>query len=183
MTDEFIDICDENNNLLGIHKMKSEAHRMGLWHRTVHIWIYNSKRELLLQLRAKEKDLYPDMWDISAAGHVSAGEEPLISGLREIKEEIGLVVDKKDLELLWIKKSENEYRKIINKEFCYVYLMKFDEDIKKLKIQDEEVQEIKFLPLDEIESELRGNKERYVPHPGYWERILDEVKERLKIKI
>lgn len=68
MGDELVDICDENNNLHGIRKTTSEAHRAGLWHRASHVWIYNSKGEILLQLRAKEKLLYPDMWDISAAG-------------------------------------------------------------------------------------------------------------------
>ena len=90
MADELIDICDKNNNHINIQKMKSEAHKDGLWHRASHIWIYNSNGEILLQLRAKEKELYPDMWDISAAGHVSAGEEPIVSGLREVKEELGL---------------------------------------------------------------------------------------------
>ena len=58
MADELIDICDENNNLIDIQKMKSEAHKDGLWHRASHIWIYNSNGEILLQLRAKEKPLY-----------------------------------------------------------------------------------------------------------------------------
>ncbi len=58
MVDELIDICDENNNLLKIQKMKSEAHRDGLWHRTSHVWIYNSNGEILLQLRAKTKTFF-----------------------------------------------------------------------------------------------------------------------------
>ena len=93
MADELIDICDENNNLINVQKTKSEAHKNGLWHRASHIWIYNSNGEILLQLRAKEKPLYPDMWDISAAGHISAGEDPITSGLREVKEEIGLEIE------------------------------------------------------------------------------------------
>ena len=59
MADELIDIYDENNKPLGIQKMKSEAHRDGLWHRASHVWIYNSKGEILLQLRAKNKELWP----------------------------------------------------------------------------------------------------------------------------
>ena len=82
MGDELIDICDEANHLTGVQKMKSEAHKDGLWHRAVHIWLYNSKGEILLQWRAKNKLLYPEMWDISAAGHVSASENPITSGLQ-----------------------------------------------------------------------------------------------------
>ena len=56
MTDELIEICDENNNRLGPQKMKSEAHREGLWHRTSHIWIYNSAKEILCQKSKKPSE-------------------------------------------------------------------------------------------------------------------------------
>lgn len=180
MVDELIDICDEANNLVNVQKMKSEAHRDGLWHRTAHIWIYNSNGEILLQLRAKEKLLYPDRWDISAAGHVNAGEDPITSGLREIEEEIGLKVKKEDLQFFKINKVEVIYKKINNKEFCYVYFLKFDGDVKKLKLQDEEVQEIRFLPIKKIEEELKTKPNKYVPHGNYWFEVIKEVKRNLK---
>ena len=179
MADELIDICDENNNLLGIQKMKSEAHRDGLWHRASHIWIYNSSREILLQLRAKEKPLYPDMWDISAAGHISAGEDPITSGLREVEEEIGLKLKKGDLDFFMIRKHKAIFRDIQNNEFYYVYFFKFDGDINQLKLQKEEVQKIQFLPIDKIEEELKTNTDRYVPHGDYWFEVLNEVKKKL----
>ena len=145
MADELIDIYDESNNLTGVRKMKSEAHKEGLWHRNTHIWIYNPKGEILLQLRAKDKDLYPDMWDISAAGHVAAGEDPLTAGVREIEEEIGLNVKKEDLQFFKIRKVMVVYKKIKNNEFNYIYLLKFDGDAKRLRLQDEEVQEIRSI--------------------------------------
>lgn len=178
MGDELVDICDENNNLTGIQKLKSEAHRNGLWHRAAHIWIYNSKGEILLQLRAKSKYLYPDMWDMSVAGHVPAGEEPVVSAVREIEEEIGLKVKKEDLELFKIRKSGAVFRKIINNEFNYVYFLKFDGDIKKLKLQDEEVQEIKFIPAGKIKQELKEGAKRYVPRPESWLEVIEEVKNK-----
>jgi isopentenyldiphosphate isomerase len=181
MTDELVDMCDENNNLIGLRKLlKSEAHKNGLWHRAAHIWIYNSKGELLLQLRAKGKLLYPDMWDISAAGHVSAGEEPLTSGLRELAEELGLKARQKDLQFFGVKKIKEVYKQIKNNEFDYIYFLKFDGDIKTLKLQAEEVQEIRFLPLKKIEEELKDNPNRYVPHGDYWTEVIEEVKRRSK---
>ena len=179
MADELIDICDENNNPLKIQKMKSEAHRDGLWHRSSHIWIYNSNEEILLQLRAKEKPLYPDMWDISAAGHISAGEDPVTSGLREAEEEIGLKLKKADLDFFMIRKHKAIFRNIKNNEFYYVYFFKFDGDINQLKLQKEEVQKIQFLPIDKIEEELKTNPARYVPHGDYWFKVLNEVRKKL----
>jgi len=181
MADELIDICDESNNLTKTKKMKSEAQRDGLWRRMAHIWIYNSKGEILLQLRAKEKSLYPDMWDISAAGHVRAGEDSIAAGLREIKEEIGLEVKQNDLHFFNIKKIEAIYKNIKMNEFCYVYFFKFDGDIEKLKLQGEEVQEIRFIPIEKIKEELKVNLDKYVSHGDYWFEVMDEVKRKLKI--
>ena len=179
MTEELVDICDEKNNLLGIQKTKTEAHRVGLWHRSAHIWIYNSKGEILLQLRAKDKALYPDLWDVSVAGHVSAGEDPMISGLREIREEIGLKVNQSDLRFYKILKRKQIFRKIINSEFFYIYLLKFDGDISKLKLQKEEVQKIKFISIEKIKENLKNKQADYVPHGDYWLEAMEEVKKRL----
>jgi isopentenyl-diphosphate Delta-isomerase len=179
MTDELIDICDENNNLTNVQKMKSEAHKDGLWHRASHIWIYNSNGEILLQLRAKEKPFYPDMWDISAAGHISASEDPVTSGLREVEEEIGLKLKKEDLNFWMIRKNKAIFRDIKNNEFYYVYFFKFDGDINQLKLQKEEVKKIQFIPINKIEEELKINPDKYVPHGDYWFEVLDEVKKKL----
>ncbi|MCK5107656.1 MAG: NUDIX hydrolase, partial [Nanoarchaeota archaeon] len=65
--DELIDIVNEDNVIIG-QAMKSEAHAKGLWHRLAVIWIYNSKGQILLQLRTKDRDLYPDVWDVSVGG-------------------------------------------------------------------------------------------------------------------
>ncbi|KKQ40264.1 MAG: NUDIX hydrolase [Candidatus Magasanikbacteria bacterium GW2011_GWA2_37_8] len=179
MSDELVDICDESNNVTNTQKMKSEAHKYGLWHRSAHIWIYNSKGEVLLQLRAKEKALYPDVWDVSVAGHVGANEDPVVSGLREIKEEIGLEVKAEDLQFLTIRKVEMVYKDINNNEFYYIYLLKFDGD-NNFSLQDEEVQKIEFVPIKKIEEDLKTNPDKYVPHGDYWFETIDEIKKRLE---
>jgi len=179
MAEELIDICDENNNLLGIQKMKSEAHKNGLWHRASHIWIYNSRGDILLQLRAKEKLLFPDMWDVSVGGHVSAGENPATSGLREAREEIGLKLSEEDLSFFIINKHKGGFRDLINNEFHYVYFYKFGGDINQLKLQDEEVQKIQFFSTDKIEEEIKINPDRYVPNENNMLEVINEVKKRL----
>jgi len=176
MADELIDICDETNKLLGIQKMKSEAHKNGLWHRSSHVWIYNSSGEILLQLRADNKEMYPNMWDISAAGHVDAGEEPIVAALREMEEEIGLSIKQEDLEFFKIIKVQAVYKEIVNNEFDYVYFLKFDGDINKLALQKEEVAKIQFLSIDKIKEELQEYPEKYVPHGDYWFDIIKKVR-------
>jgi isopentenyl-diphosphate delta-isomerase len=181
MEDELIDIYDESNNLTHVQKTKSEAHKYGLWHRSAHVWIYNSKGEVLLQLRAKHKPVYPDKWDISSAGHVIPGEDPLAAALRETEEEIGLELKKKDLDFFGIKKASEAHGKIRNNEFYYIYFLKYDGIAKNLKLQSGELQEVRFLPINKLEGELRTNPNKYTPHGDYWFEIMDEVKRRLKI--
>ena len=178
MADELIEIFDENNYPLNQQMMKIKAHQNGLWHRAVHIWVYNSNGDILLQLRSKIKDLYPKMWEISATGHVSVGEEPIISALREIKEEIGLSINENDLNFFQIRKQKSIYKKIINNEFYYVFFYKYDGDISKLKLQKEEVEEIRFIPLDDIEIELKNNSEKYIPYGEYWFDIIKEIRSK-----
>jgi len=176
MADELIDIFDENNKPLNIQKMKSEAHRDGLWHRTAHIWIYNSKKEILLQLRAKDKDIYPDCWDISVAGHVGAGEDEKNAALREIKEEIGLSVKKEELQFVKIRKEVYEFMEFKDAEFYYVYLLKYDGDFKKMCVQKEELQKVKFFPVTELEKELNAKTLRFVSHGKYWDEMIELIK-------
>lgn len=56
------------------------VHRDGDYHRAVHVWVYSeSTQELLLQKRADCKASWPGKWDISSAGHISAGESSLLT--------------------------------------------------------------------------------------------------------
>jgi isopentenyldiphosphate isomerase len=74
---EYLDILDNNGNKTGETRSYDEVHEKGLIHRTVHVWILNSKKELLVQKRSKDRRAHPDYWDISAAGHISAGQTSL----------------------------------------------------------------------------------------------------------
>ena len=95
--DELIDILTPEGTLTGRRALKSEAHKNGWFHATVHIWLFTSDEKILLQKRALTKKVFPGLWDISVAGHIGAGEGVLASAKREIFEEIGLNIKEKDL--------------------------------------------------------------------------------------
>ncbi|MFH0740167.1 MAG: NUDIX domain-containing protein [bacterium] len=179
MAEELIDIYNQDNELVGLLELKSKAHEKGLWHRASHIWIYNSKGEILLQLRAKTKKLFPNKWDVSAAGHIAAGEDPLATAIRETKEELGLEVCNKDLEFITIYQKEITLGGISNKEFYYVYLYKYDGSPSSLVLQTDEVSEIKFVPIEELEKELKNNPEKFTPHGDYWFLMIEKIKEKI----
>ena len=105
---EYIDIFDENNNPTGQIKEKGKAHEEGDFHRTAHVWIINDKNELLLQKRSANKKSHPNCWDISGAGHIKAGESVIDGAIRELKEELGVEAEEKDLQYIaTIKSTKN----------------------------------------------------------------------------
>jgi isopentenyldiphosphate isomerase len=98
---EYFDVLDDKGNKTGKTKLRSEVHRDGDWHRSVHVWLLNSEGELLIQRRVPTKDSHPNKWTMSAGGHVSAGQSITEAALREMREEIGLEVREEDIEFLF----------------------------------------------------------------------------------
>lgn len=176
MENELIDIYDENNNSLNIKKTRKEVRENNLWHRTIQVLIYNSNKEIMLQLRNKNKKLFPDLWDFSVAGHIDSGGNEIDTAVREIEEEIGLKVKKEELQFYKIKKLNPKYKQYTDNKHVYVFLLKKDIEIKELKIQKEEVQELKWISLNAFEKELENNKEKYVPHGEYWFEIIEKIR-------
>jgi isopentenyl-diphosphate delta-isomerase type 1 len=180
---ELFDVLDKNGNKTGIQKTKEELHEQGLWHQAVHIWIFNSKGEILFQKRAKEKDNWPGLWDISAAGHVSAGETPEKAVVREMEEEIGIKVRISQLKKIEIRKHVKYVNKLNfhNREFDHVFLFRYDGDISKLKFKDKEVESVKFIPFKQLEKELKNRKlsKTYVPAKKYYFDIINIVKKEM----
>jgi isopentenyldiphosphate isomerase len=152
--DELLDILDESGRPTGEVVPKSEAHRLGLWHRCFHCWICGSDNEgsyLLLQRRAATKDTWPGYLDITAAGHLSAGEETL-DGLREVEEELGLRVNPERLFPLGTRKIEQQIQAGCDREFHDVFLLTDDTPPESLRLQKEEVEAVYRLDLDDVET-------------------------------
>lgn len=186
MEEEFLDVLDEKGNETGIKKTKKEVHEKGLWHRAAHVWIYNSKGEILLQKRAKTMDSYPGLWDISSAGQVSAGEKPEESAIRELKEELGIEINSKDLKSIGVRKVSQSVPKKNwhNNEFYHVYLIKLDIDLSEIILQKEEVEKVEFISPEKLEADIKDPEEhkKYVPHGEYYLYVTNAVKKEIDQK-
>src|SRR5437868_1997943 len=91
--DEIFDVVNEADEVIGREK-RGEVHRLGLRHRAVHVLVFNSRGEVFLQKRSMKKDTFPGVWDSSSSGHLDSGEEYDACAVRELREEIGLTLDK-----------------------------------------------------------------------------------------
>lgn len=158
---EFVDIFDENNNPIGKTKEKEQAHKDGDFHRTAHVWIINNKNELLLQKRSASKKSHPNCWDISGAGHIRAGESVIEGAIRELKEELGVEIEEKDLQYITTIKSTKNPK---NMEFQYVYLLKCNNKIEEYIFEDNEVSEVKYIFYKDLEKMVEEKVEGLLIH-------------------
>lgn len=88
-TEERFDVVDAEDRVVG-SEARSIVHREKLWHRAVHIFVFNARGELYLQRRSMNKDSAPGKWVSSCSGHVDSGEDYDTAAYRELGEEIGL---------------------------------------------------------------------------------------------
>lgn len=90
--EEWFDVVNERDEVVR-RATRREVHATGLWHRAVHIMVFDAAGRVFLQKRSMLKDLSPGLWDSSCSGHVDAGEDYDTSAVRELGEEIGIVLD------------------------------------------------------------------------------------------
>ncbi len=149
--DEKIDVLDVSGGPTGEVVWKSEAHRLGLWHRCFHCWVVGADEEgpyLLVQRRAAQKDTWPGYLDVTAAGHLRSGEE-VMDGLRELEEELGLRAEPKDLIPLGTRRIEQEIPEGRDREFHEVFLLPDSTPPQELRLQKSEVDAVLRIPLDD----------------------------------
>ncbi|NJC94958.1 MAG: NUDIX hydrolase [Anaerolineales bacterium] len=89
MPEELFDIIDENDRVIG-QETRTVVHQRGLWHRGVHILLFDRRGRLLVQQRSEKKSQSPLALDCSVSEHVQAGEDYYHAAIRGLSEELGL---------------------------------------------------------------------------------------------
>jgi len=175
MEEEYFDIVDEENRQTGEQRSRSDAHSKGLWHRTVHIYVFREKDgmlQFLVHLRSKTKDQHPNQWDTRFGGHLKAGETVAQAVAGELKDEIGITVNLKNL----IKGSVHKQDIGTNKEFAYTYYYQYSDDMSNLTFNDGEVQRVQLMSESAILRSMSENSEYWVTMPKDFEEIVDLLK-------
>lgn len=126
--DELFDIVDENDVPIGT-MARRDVHRLKQRHRAVHLLVVNRAGKVFVHQRSMKKDLFPGVWDSSAAGHVGAGEDYDSTAVRELAEELGVKLPADAA--IWKRKASGraqieklfkiEAREETGQEFVWVY--------------------------------------------------------------
>ena len=137
---EFFDVFDDNLQPLG-QASRLETHTKGLWHHTFQCWIYREvegTRKFIVQRRHPNKEAFPNRLDKSSAGHLIAGET-VEDGVREIEEELGLVVPFEKLVSCGEIMQEHIEPHWKDREICHIFLLHHDQPLAAYQLQKEEV--------------------------------------------
>lgn len=152
--DELFDVVDEQDRVVG-QAPRREVHARGWRHRAVHLLVVNAAGRVFLHKRSKTKDLFPSVWDSSAAGHVGAGEDYDESARRELEEELGCRPERPPARLFKI-----EAREETGWEFVWVYRVEAEGPF---TLQVEEIECGDWFVPDAIDRWIAGRPEELAP--------------------
>src|SRR5580658_5749686 len=153
---EYVDLLDSSGRPTGTRKPKPDVHRDGDWHGAAHAWIINTGGQILIQRRSPTKENWPNMWDVSVAGHIPAGERPVETAIREAREELGITLAPRECRYLFtvaeqVTLNNGSY---IDNEHHYAFLVERDLSVEDLKFSDGEVAEVRFVAVRELQIDL-----------------------------
>lgn len=173
-----LDLYSESGEALGQTASRDHAHTEGLWHRTVHVWVQNPQGQVLLQQRSNLKDTNPGLWDVSAAGHISAGQSTIDAALRELEEELGLVILEDELRPLFTVK--HVYRSpdgtIMDYEHQEVFLVQKEVKLTELLCDPAEVQAVAWISVEDLQKHVQAGDPSLVEHHEEYAQLWEYLK-------
>lgn len=158
----------------GKTKQRHLVHRDQDWHRSVHVWIVDKHRKLVvLQKRSAKKDTYPNMWDISSAGHIESGDDSKDTAIREVAEELGIECSKDEL-IAGFTCPAQQAPLGCN---CYedVYFIIRDKESCQFAIGEAEVTDVKWVEIDLLEKLLEDEDKHYVPRVKHYRTVFFKI--------
>ena len=176
MSEEYVILVDGNDNPIGSEE-KVKCHLPdGKLHRAFTALLFDKKGRLVLTRRAKEKMLWPEDWDGTVASHPREGETYISSAERRIPEELGV-----SCKMDYLMKFEYHvpYKDVGSEnEICGTLIGIVDEST-KFKIVEDEIDEIKWISVNELISEIKNNPKRYCPWMLIALKFLDKSENKI----
>jgi 8-oxo-dGTP diphosphatase len=146
---ELWDVLDEDGNLTGRTIERGQPLKEGEYHLVVNIWIKNSMGEYLIQKRSEKVERWPGIW-AATGGAAIKGESSLTAALREIREELGLSLKPDMLERVTRVRRKNVLSDL--------WLVSQDVCLEDIRMQKEEVSEVKYASMSEILAMTSNNE-------------------------
>jgi len=155
MKEEQVILVNESDEQIGLMP-KMEAHERALLHRAFSVFVFNEKKELLLQQRASNKYHSPNLWTNTCCSHQRDGENNIEAGQRRLHEEMGFVCDLKEV-FSFIYKAPFD-NGLTEHELDHVMIGYFNEEP---KINKDEVESYKWMTLDAVKKDMEDHPDQY----------------------
>lgn len=155
-------LVDEHDNVLGTMD-KMEAHRQGVLHRAFSILLFNSKGEMLIQKRARDKYHSGGLWTNTCCSHPQPDESMAEATRRRLKHEMGIDIPThfayKFIYRVPLDKDLTEH------EYDHVFTGTFDG---VPVVNPEEVEDWKFVNVQALKKDVEANPAHYT----HWFRLI-----------
>lgn len=155
-------LVDRQDNTMGSME-KIEAHRLGLLHRAVSVFLFNSRGELMLQRRAATKYHSAGLWTNTCCSHPFPGENTEDAARRRLKEEMGIEAEL-DFSHKFIYKTDLE-KGMIEHELDHVFVGVYDGDP---ILDPEEAEDWRLIPMQELYDDIKTNPNNYT----FWMKLI-----------
>lgn len=186
MPEELLDVVDPVSGEVVEQRTRSDVHRLGLWHQVFHCLVVRpSARTVVLQRRSADKSAFPNQLDLSATGHLSAGESAL-DGVRELNEELGIEIDLDDLVPLGQRLLADDLGEGTNREIVNLYFLADDRALEGYRPDASEVSGLVELAATDLldllaDREPRCSAQEWDPEGG--RRSIEVEREDLVVDV
>lgn len=153
MSTEYLDVVSEVDEVIG-KETRKKVHEIGLWHRGVHVFLFNESGEMLIQKRSADRSSNPSKLDCSVSEHVQAGENYWDAATRGLKEELGI----ENVELKQLVKFKMNYG-INDNEISVIYAGKIESQL--INFDPVEIEEVFYMSMDEIREKTKTDKDLF----------------------
>jgi isopentenyl-diphosphate delta-isomerase len=145
-----IDVVDEHDQTVGKARRR-DVFQLKANFRTVHVLVFNSRNELLLQRLAPDGVRHPGLWGSSVAGYLHAGEKYAEAAQRRLREELGISAPLADIGVT--RMNDDGVTKFVG-----VFTAAADHPRNGAPHQ---IAELKFLPVPAVERAIASHPEDF----------------------
>ncbi len=172
MTEEQVILVNEKDEQIGLMP-KQEAHEKAVLHRAFSVFIFNNKKELMLQQRALHKYHSPGLWTNTCCSHQRDRESSLVAGKRRLKEEMGFTTDLKET-TSFIYKAPFE-NGLTEYEYDHILVGNYNEEP---NLNSKEVASWKWMTMVAVQDDIKNNPENYT---AWFKIIFDKFYKHITI--
>ncbi|MFZ9683316.1 MAG: NUDIX hydrolase [Cephaloticoccus sp.] len=164
--EEWFDVVNAHDAVTG-RERRAVVHARGLWHRAVHIFVFNGAGQVFLQKRSMIKDSSPGLWTVACSGHVDSGEDYDAAAQREFGEELGVRLDQPPER--WFRVNACA---VTGWEFCWIYRVRHEGPF---VLHPEEIEAGRWLTVSELQRQVRDEPEQFCPaFRLIWDRVTSD---------